>query len=557
MLPNNCFLYTKDQIINLKTSKLFGYAWTEDSLIFGSKGLNEYLSISDTLPTEGRFCGIFFHKGKILIYSDFTAQETLYVAQKGDDWAVSNSFLLLAQTVARNYSLSFYAPASVGFHLKDGVHIGEQLISHKTMIEEIKVLPITDRIEVDLENGNMKIIKSDYVSILNRKKMDYESLVLDFLERGSGVLQALIEIGVPLNLFLSGGYDSRIILGMLSKTSSYRDLVRIYSHEFKKDDFKSAQMLTNFFGLNMNPPRSSIQGKRISSSDTIRMYMFSCGGVYLPFYPVSHFSLGEDINVRLTGDQPVGRSHFEGSAVFNGSMKKVSQDILSFLSSQERPYAEEVRDDFKTTFEDLGLDIEHPLAQLGYYQSIRSRFHCGRNWYKSLGDTFLFTPLMQHSILLIDEFANTSIHPNKMFADIFSAIGSWALNLPFENGSRNFCKELLDASPFRNGVDIKPRNIKVYGDIFNIENIKNDSLDLLFLDINFNYNDDNIKDELGKIFYQCRYVKNSNVFNKNDFNFANQEIRKRGSLSHNYRKLTHIISTDIVLNIISKSNNLH
>lgn len=551
MLPNNCFIYTKDEIKNLTTSKLFGYAWTENHLIFGTDGINEYLNNNSELPTEGRFCGIFLDKNrdKISIYTDFTAQETLYLFQNGEDWAISNSFMLLSKVMGKKYNLSFYPPAANCFHLKNGVHLGEQLISHKTMVKEIIILPITDRIEVNRIDGSLKIIKADYYTKLYRKNINYYDLILNFLERGSGALEALIDLGLPIDLFLSGGYDSRIVLGMLSKIYSYQDRINVYSHENKLNDFNSAKMLVNHLGIkNFNLPNQKNINKALSASDAIRMYMLSCGGVYLPFYSVRNKSLDKNLSIRLTGDQPVGRSHFEGRAIFNGSMTKVSTDIYSFLKAQSRNYIDETYNDFLSVFNDIGIDIKDPLSQLAYYQSIRSRFHCGRNWYKSLGNTFLFTPLMQHDILLIDLISQESHYPNKMFADIFSALGDWALNIPFESKDRGFYSSLLNNSPFRKGINFSPRKTYVYGDPRK-NNFFDTSLDLLSVEMNFNDNDERIKDSLSRIYYQCKYVKDCDVFSKDDFNNANLEIKNKASLSHHYRKMMHIICTEIILGL--------
>lgn len=551
MLPNNCFVYTKEDVLSLQQSKLFGYAWTDDALIFNSDGLNLYLENNKELPTEGRFCGIFLQNKEILIYSDFTAQETLYLFQQDNDWAISNSFMLLAQMVSKKHKLTFYPPASACFHLKNGIHIGEQLISHKTMIEEIRVVPITNKLSIDRITGNIQVIQANYQDILYQNKVIYEDLIVDTLERGAGAIQALIDLEIPLNLSLSGGYDSRVVLGMATKTNNYQEHLAVSSHEFKEDDFKSAKLLTEYFNLPLNIKEIATTRNYLSSSDMIRMYMLSCGGTYLPFYPVSDFMLREEVEIKLTGDQPVGRSHFEGNVLFNGTMKKVSSDILNYMHN--RKYGQEIYADFLSVFNDLDLDINSSNAQLAYYQSIRSRFHCGRNWYKSLGKTFLFTPLVQKNILLIDSFANQNAYPNKMFVDMFSALGKWALDIPFETPNRNFNQYLLDESPFKGGIKIAPRSTRIYGKPNSNQEYEKNPFSMLSLDIVFNGSQESIKDNLSRIFYQSKYARECDVFNQNDFVLCNQEIRENGKLSHHYRKTLHVISTDIVLSIVANS----
>lgn len=107
----------------LQKSLLFGYGITDDSLIFGTDGLSQYLAANGAdFPEEGRFCGFLIDTGKVIIRTDRTGQECLYLYSNGDDWAVSNSFLLLATQVAKRTELTFYPPAAHSFHLKNGAH---------------------------------------------------------------------------------------------------------------------------------------------------------------------------------------------------------------------------------------------------------------------------------------------------------------------------------------------------------------------------------------------------------------------------------------------------
>ncbi|WP_155399949.1 hypothetical protein [Moraxella bovoculi] len=260
-----------------------------------------------------------------MIYSDFTAQETLYLFQKGDDWAISNSFMLLAQTVGKKYKLTFYPPASASFHLKNGIHIGEQLISHKTMIEEIKIVPITNKLSIDRISGKIQVINSNYQGILDKSRFFYNDLIVDVLERGAGAIQALLDSKTPLNLSLSGGCDSRVVLGMITKTNGYKDYLMVNSHEFKENDFKSAKILTEHFELPLNQANNSATKNYLSSSDMIRMYMLSCGGTYLPFYPVSDFVLRDNAVVKLTGDQLGGVAFYKEQLYLMVQSKKCVQ----------------------------------------------------------------------------------------------------------------------------------------------------------------------------------------------------------------------------------------
>lgn len=555
MLPENFFIFSKQDVDGLSASKLFGYGITEDAVIIGTKGLSEYRSAGrTTFPEEGRFSGIFVvSDDELIIRTDATGQDMLYLFQQGDDWAVSNSFLLLAEAVKKKTKLHTYAPSIVGFHLKDGVHVGEQLISHRTMIEEITVVPLTHLIHVNRRTGEISMSRSSYMSVFSLAESDnYEEKFLDTMERGAGILAAMSERNVPMHLLLSGGYDSRLALCMLMANGTPQSTFRVSSHEFKHDDFQSAKGLCEFLDLPMNVPGPQKKAT-LSDTDAIRMFLIGSGGTYLPFYPVSSHYIQKDAELRITGDQPTGWSHFAGRAKFNGNAEKIASDIEQALDS--RGFGRVTKDEFLSTFDILDIDPHHPAAMLAHYSSIRSRHHCGRNPYRSLGVEYLFTPLMQSSFVALDlHNASKGFHPKKFFADAFSAFGGWALEKPFETPDRAFDRDLLDSSPFKGGASIKPRKYKVWGDI---EGSSTETgVDFYSIGINSSPNPEKIKPYICDMFYKSHVAKASPFFNDADFAKANGEIHTNGTLSHGYRKTTHIVVTDIVLRIIEESSSV-
>lgn len=549
MLPENCFFFSRNDANHLTQSRLFGYGITGDSIIFGTSGLTEYLaSGAKEYPTEGRFCGIFIEGDSIVIRADKTGQESLYVYEDGDDWAVSNSFLLLASQVSKTKRLTFYQPAADGFHLKNGVHIGEQLISHQTMVKQIRLVPITSTLRANLDQLRLHEDRTAYLDLFSLSSSErYDEHLLDVLERGAGMMCAFGEAGYPLNMFLSGGYDSRLVLGMALASDAARENLRVTSHEFKQDDFAVAKSLTTQFSLTLNAPSKRTQ-PLLSASDAIRMYLLSCGGTYLPFYPVHSYKLESSSDIRVTGDQPTGWSHFAGKALFNGDAVKISGDIEKFLSG--RNTAQQVKEDFLSTFDILGIESDHPAAMLAHYSAIRSRHHCGRNWYKSLGGTFLFTPLMQSSFVKLELYNNSKGRPSKQFfADCFTAIGNWAVEEAFETEDRAFTAEQLQASPFSNGTSITPRKYRVFGRIGKDRSTANP--DIFSFDLNFDASNDAIKHQLLTAYYRSARSKVSGVFTDDDYKLASQEINANGGLAHGYRKVCHVVATDIVLGMTS------
>lgn len=551
MIPEGCFLFERTDVFACTQSQLYGYGITPDALIFNTLGLNEYLSNSTSkpLPEEGRFCGIFVEKNNIVIKTDKTGQELLYFFQAGDEWAVSNSFLLLAKHASKKTELTFLPEIASGFHLKNGKHIGEQLLSHQTMIKEISIIPLTWQVQVSRKTGDVTFLKTSYLDRFQLSESEtYEETLVSVLESGAGLLLALSTAGYNLNPHLSGGYDSRLVMCMM-EIAGIKENVNVSSYKHKIDDFRSAKLVCEYFGYPMNGQRVK-QLNFFSAGDALRAYLLSCGGTYLPVYPIHDYLQRGPFEVVLTGDQPTGWSHFAGNAQFNGTAEKIAEDIVQYM--RNRNHGEKLKEYFYSTFDVLGIEPDHPAAMLAHYNAIRSRHHCGRNWYKSMGSRILFTPLMDSRFIAMDLFnLKNGFHPTKIFIDAFSATGQWAMTIPFETPSRRFDENLVNNSPFKDGVALSPKKYTIYG---TPESQTSEDLpDIFDIPIETGFNDEMMKVLLSRSFYASKQTWQSDVFTEKDIARAREEIKNEGTLSHGYRMVAHILSVDMIQRILNKN----
>lgn len=548
MIPDGSFLFTKDDVEECVHSRFYGYGVSKNALIFGTSGLQKYLAENDTSewPSEGRFAGIFVEKDRILIKTDNTGQELLYFFQKGPDWAVSNSFMHLLNYAKDLHKLKFLPHIASCFHLKKGQHIGEQLISHKTMIDEITIIPITWQLIVDRKSDDIMFEKLAYLEkYATVNKENYNQTVIEILQDGAGLLKALSENGYPLNPHISGGYDSRLVLCMIA-IAGLSNNINVSSYRHKTNDYNSAVALCEHFGLPLNLSRMK-QESVLSSGEALRVYLMSCGGTYLPFYPIHDIIMRSPFEVVLTGDQPTGWSHFAGTAQFNGNADKISNDIIDYFGGSE--IGEELSKEFISTFELLKIDKNHPAAMLAHYTAIRSRHHCGRNWYKSMGSRLLFTPLMDSRFIALDLYnQKNGIHPTQLFIDTFSATGDWAFKIPFETPERSFTEQQRRTSPFYGGVDLKPTEFSIYGTPATLDESVPNSI--FSIETRVGYDLESMRKTLTRQYYASKLAKSTGIFSKEDLQIINTEIESEGTLSHGYRKLMHFIFVDLVLKTI-------
>jgi hypothetical protein len=552
------FLLTKSEFSKEHSNIFIGYGFNDSAIIFDTEGMKEYLKESRNHEqiNEGRFCSVINLGSRSIVKTDKTGQELLFYFKQNNDWAISNSFFYLLNYVSSAHKLNLHKPSMLCFHLKDGTHIGEQLLSHNTMIKEIKLVPINSHIEIQHEENELSLITKPYHELfpVPANEKDYERKLIKVLENGAGLLKSIYKLNKPVNLFLSGGYDSRLVLAMMLKgiEGKSKDNLFITSHQDKVNDFQVAASLCFKLNLNLNNFLVPYIENRLSGSDALKEYLASCGGTYLPMYINAKKNLNNNYHFRLSGDQPTGWSHFEGKALFNGNAIKISEDIYNTMEA--RGCGDILKNEFLETFNTLGIDIHSPSAMIAYYTAIRSRFHGGRNSYKSVGSSVLFTPLMQSDFISLDLYnlAN-GFSAKKLFADAFSAFGDWALNEPFETPDRSFSTKLIESSPFKNGANIKPTEFNIFGSPENTE--EQDPKDIN-LGIS-RYQAEPIKDILKDIFYGENGAKKrqekTGIFTDEDFAKISKELKNRGNLSSHYRKTTHLFCVDLIYKIVEDS----
>jgi len=414
------------------------------------------------------------------------------------------------------------------------------------MINEITIIPITWQLVVDRKSKDIMFEKLDYLEkYATVNKENYNQTVIEVLQDGAGLIKALSDSGYPLNPHISGGYDSRLVLCMIV-TAGVSNNINVSSYRHKTNDYNSAVALCEHFGLPLNLSRMK-QESVLSAGEALRVYLMSCGGTYLPFYPIHDVIMRSPFEVVLTGDQPTGWSHFAGTAQFNGNADKIANDIVDYFDGSE--VGEELSNEFLSTFELLGIDKSHPAAMLAHYTAIRSRHHCGRNWYKSMGSRLLFTPLMDSRFIALDLYnQKNGIHPTQLFIDTFSATGDWAFTIPFETPERSFTEQQRRSSPFYEGLDLKPTEFRLYGSPATPDERASNSM--FDIETRVGYDLDLMRKTLARQYYASKLAKSSGVFSKEDLQIINTEIESEGTLSHGYRKLMHLIFVDLILKTI-------
>lgn len=443
---------------------LYGYAILEDALVVGTEGLASFRAARPAAafdPREGRFAAVLAREDALVIRTDRTGQETLFVHGEGDDWAVATSLAVLVAERAAERRLALYPPGVQVFHIRGGRHLGEQPLSHRTMIEGVRILPATDEIHVDRTTRRMRVVARDPplgdTGFL--AGFDYEAELAHFLARSAGLLAALAEQATRLRTQLSAGYDSRMVLALLLAGGTPPDAFAVQSHRDRPGEFAVAEAICGTFGLAMDDPLP--EDRILGDDEALALWEMSCLGTYLHLRPAERARPVPFGSLGLTGDLAASWKFFAGRGMLNGDATRIAQGIATALG--DRPHAGAVVEDFLATFDEAGIDPGAPWAMDLFYALTRARFHCGRHWFRDLGANRLVTPLTATALMRLDvHAADRGWDRRKVVCDILSAACPALLEPPFDRPEKAFPDELRAAAPFRGALPLAPQPFAIF-----------------------------------------------------------------------------------------------
>jgi hypothetical protein len=135
----------------------------------------------------------------------------------------------------------------------------------------------------------------------------------------------------------------------------------------------------------------------------------------------------------------------------------------------------------------------------------------------------------------------------QVFADLFSALGGWTLGFPFDSRGKSFPQEMLDASPFRGGVRIAPRPMRVLG---LHAPPRAEAPDLVVPGLRLSQRPEEVAALLGGLLERVDRARLAPFFTAEDFAAAKTEVESgRADLSHGLRRATHAVTADLVAGI--------
>ena len=447
---------------------LRGVACSNREIIFGDDGLNESVACGVPIDpdswTDGRFFAVVDVGEKVRVFTDPLGQDTLYIYSREPvrvggpplkNWVISNSFFELASLINHRGCRLTFAPGVVAAGLVDrGTRFGAQLISNRTPLQEISVLPLGCAVEYCKITGQATVVRNCPGDWLVRgDSCLYADRVEAFIHNSVARIRALADSGFYMSLDLSGGQDSRTIFGLVLRSGIDFSKVEFFSNPRRLEDLECAMMVSREYGLSLSRSRASVK----SSRGGYDLWKASALGVYLPIY------------ARGTPDCHSSVLQFHGASILSKKFSKKNPVELADYMYRCMPTKEmgsEVREIFIESFRSIGVNLNDEWASHLHYINFRSRFHYGRNWATSCALT-LWTPLISQELgkaafsLPLKEYRNLA-----PWRDVMMAVDNRLVEIPFDSPEKCFNREQIESSVFFRkeiGIPSSLPSVAVYG----------------------------------------------------------------------------------------------
>lgn len=245
------FFVIDSECLDQIRSRLYGYTIINHTLVE-----NDSLPLNTEPTANGAYVYVKRQGGRCIIKQDFLGSYGLYLYRWGEYFAISNSFLMLAEHVKKNHTITFNRDYARFF-------LGADLCSvafSETMINEIELVDRSAVIEIDIVT---KTIHTDYHDWgENTIELDSEEgfRILDqWYDNWTHLIRNLKEDNASIQVDLTGGFDSRMVfMLMLGSGIDLSDVFicaardKLHTHA---EDFEIASQICDYYGITLNNSR--------------------------------------------------------------------------------------------------------------------------------------------------------------------------------------------------------------------------------------------------------------------------------------------------------------
>ncbi|EIM29162.1 hypothetical protein [Microvirga lotononidis] len=269
---------------------LYGHCFQDEDLIIGDVGYDQYRITrkAEIRPgQDGSYIVVNSSDRETTIGTDHSGYYKLFLYRHREDWALSNSLIELARFAAgKNLPVTIDESHLSTFFITGP--FGNQLTSLRTSVKEIRLVPSTREVVIPKSPGPGVTLRP--TARTEEQGRSYSDGIREYLRVWTGRMAALLQSDMIVESELTGGQDSRAVLGLLlaGAQRAGRDLIQkvnFVTHPGAQADHAVARQIAEHFGLRfMDRDPSRRKHVRTELSEAYQKWKSLCLGVYAPIY---------------------------------------------------------------------------------------------------------------------------------------------------------------------------------------------------------------------------------------------------------------------------------
>lgn len=415
--------------------KLYGFAIVNNTLTESLDKLGDQV-----LNGSGAYICVRRTDGQITITQDFIGSYGIYLYRENAYFALSNSFIALLDHVKKAHKITFHRDFA-------NYLLSAELCSasySQTMVEEIEVLDRSAVIQIDEEIKQLKIRYVDYgENTIALDSSEGVKLLDTWYQRWTGLIRNLYRENSEIQMDLSGGFDSRMILTLM--LGSGIDMNDVFIYSIKDDlhthteDYEIASAISEHYGFALN--NYSVLGNECvnySPDDSINtsFYLKLCFHKQMfprirRYYKPRHCfggSGGECVRNywNTTREEYIQKAKARCKALAAGDSAEFEASTETILSAAFAG--------IEKKFQQFGRTIAPENLTLNLYRETRCRNHFGKDTLENyFGGTVKYAPLLDPDLQKLKLNSQDCRDKNLLMAVIFDRYSSDLLKFKFDN----------------------------------------------------------------------------------------------------------------------------
>lgn len=466
-------------------SKLYGFTIINDKIIT-NKNLHSIV-ISENEDTDG--CYVFVNRkseDELIISQDFIGSYGLYLYQNKDYFAISNSFLKLAEYIKNKYPISINDDYVKSFTVTDLVSFA----CVETMVNEIKEIPRNAKVNIHIKNKTFEIKKIDYGenSISLSSPEGIKELDKWFFKY-TRLLRTLKKENYKLKCDLSGGFDTRLTILLVLCSNINLDNMRIHSIDDQNichpEDFEIATQISNKFNFKLNQPMP-IKRTKLDNASTINNSFYAKASFHKEMYFQYHRNEETIITISGNGGENLRNYYDVPAPDFIKRYEEVAKNKWS------DDFIVPTRNIMSRTFKELENNYPNNIKKSNdiprlLYREVRTRIHFGKQTAERFfGNDLHINPLIDSNLYKITVNDEKCDDYYLLVALILVRYCPELLEFKFEGNRKidestiEYAKEINNRYPLKTTSNEIPSNIAPNDyllDLFKSEEFKNKYLE--------------------------------------------------------------------------------